>query len=220
LYTRLCTTKNVQNGETMAQENTSNWSFFAEADEKEREAERTAMNGTRVEEKIIARKVSDAVAQEQAEKAMAVLGVTLEEIEQADVDKRKDGPRDQRICVCGHAVSKHTVVEGRGQVTCKPSAMHCPCKSLRPVLRTSDTRCFLRKTDGPGAEHALSRGMMEAVKRSKTIEWIVPIVCDRCEQPTDKVIPTPIAQGTAGVYKKNEPAAQNALLCRDCFTAI
>ena len=154
------------------------------------------------------------------EKAMAVLGVSLEEIEEATEIRREKGPRDQRICVCGHAIHKHTIVEGRGQVVCKPSAMHCPCKNARPVLKTNDTRCFLRKTEGPGAEHALSRGMAEALKRGKSFEWIVPIVCDRCQQPADRIIPTPIGQGTTGVYKKNEASALNALLCRECFTAI
>lgn len=163
---------------------------------------------------------TEEAAQEETRRALAMLGVTLEEVEQADADRKKEGPRDQRICVCGHAMHKHTVVEGRGQVVCKPAAMHCPCKSARPVIKTNDTRCFLRKTDGPGAEHALSRGMAEVVKRGKTIEWIIPIVCDRCQQATDKIFPTPVAQGSSGVYVKHEASSHNALLCRDCYTAI
>jgi hypothetical protein len=174
----------------------------------------------RAEARKIARAAIDEAARAETEKALASLGVSAEEVEQADADRRKEGPRDQRICVCGHAVSKHTIVEGRGQVVCKPSAMNCPCKSLRPVIKTNDTRCFLRKTDGPAAEHALSRGMIEVLKRNKTLEWIIPIVCDKCQKPTDKVIPTPVAQGTAGVYKKNEASSQNALLCRDCYTSL
>jgi hypothetical protein len=65
--------------------------------------------------------------------------------------------RDKRICACGHPLNSHTVGSS-GVVLCTPSRMICPCKNARPVLIAGDARKFLRKTMGPGPEHALARG--------------------------------------------------------------
>ena len=80
--------------------------------------------------------------------ALEAMGLTFEEVQEADrkiVEKAKAGGRDRRICVCGHALSKHTTYSGI--LTCKPSALLCPCKKIRPVLQCDDTRVFLRKTE-------------------------------------------------------------------------
>lgn len=77
--------------------------------------------------------------------------------------------REQRICVCGHPVTRH---EETGEGTlCLPTRMTCHCKELRPVIDVSDTRAFLRKTKSL-AEHALTRGIKALVDKGKTWRWL------------------------------------------------
>lgn len=117
---------------------------------------------------------------------------------------------DRRICVCGHPVGRHTQVSGI--VFCKPTRMDCPCKSLRPVLKAEDTRNFLRKTEGPGALHALGRGLKAAHDAGKNVEWVVEAKCDRChvEGPI-----SPVAVTQRGVIV-DVATGYDALLCRKC----
>lgn len=136
---------------------------------------------------------------------------TLDEALEADERLRsRPAVRDGRICICGHPVSRHTVVSG---VTfCKPTRMECPCKKTRPVLESRDTRPFLRKTEGAGRSHALGRGM--AAARTKNIEfnWIVDMKCDRCQKEAP-LSPVPVSQtGVAQV----SATGFDALLCGEC----
>jgi hypothetical protein len=128
------------------------------------------------------------------------------------VQERKSNPyrRDGAICLCGHARSKH--VEGPLGFTCAPAKQFCPCKSLRVVARTSDTRCFLFKTTGPGKYHALSMGLSKAQKVGADVEWLGEGVCDRCQM---EVPVQPVAVSQRGVTM-NEATGFDALLCVDC----
>ena len=90
-----------------------------------------------------------------AEEALAMIGLTADDIDEADValaEQRKiNASINRHVCACGHAMSRHTVVSGI--VMCKPARMECPCKRSRPVLLAQDTRLFIRKTEGGGAAH-------------------------------------------------------------------
>lgn len=150
--------------------------------------------------------------------ALAAMGLTPDEVAEADrkiTAKTKAGNRDRRICVCGHAVSKHTTYSGI--LTCKPSALLCPCKKINPVLESSDTRVFLRKTEGAGAMHALSRGIYAAIQSGKDVKWIVDLKCDRCASTESNVVPVPVTQSG---YSAEYATGFDALLCPSCRTSI
>ena len=139
---------------------------------------------------------------------------SLDDALEANDSLAQRGPRDQRVCLCGHAVSRHTEIAGIAM--CKPSKMECSCKKMRPVLRVTDLRVFLRKTDGSGPMHALGRGMATAVARGVGIEWLVEAKCDRCgaEGPM-----SPVAVTQAG-HAASHDTGYNALLCGECRTQI
>lgn len=118
--------------------------------------------------------------------------------------------RDGAICLCGHPRSKH-MASSIGY-TCSPAKQFCPCKKLRVVAESSDTRYFLRKTLGAGPRHALSQGMKAAVKSGATVVWVGESSCDKCgeEKP---VSPVPVTQG--GI-EMDEPTGFDVLLCIEC----
>lgn len=153
---------------------------------------------------------------EDAAAALAKIGVTLDELEQADEELYRSGrvkrrSRDTRICACGHRMSAHTIVGGAS--FCRPTKLECPCKTPRAVLNAQDTRCFNYKTEGSGGLHALSRGLLASARRSKRVEWLVDLVCDRCGKSAERLTPTAVTQRGVAV-----PGATgfDALLCEDC----
>lgn len=146
---------------------------------------------------------------------LAAMGVSLEEALAADkkiTDKTRKGVRDRRICVCGHPVARHA--EYAGVLTCKPTAMRCPCRKVRPVLEADDIRTFLRKTEGSGMLHALTRGIAASVSSGKKVEWTVALNCDRCGQSEGrKVMPSVVTQGGRIT---NTATGYDVLLCNVC----
>lgn len=123
--------------------------------------------------------------------------------------------RDKRICACGHPMNSHTI-SSSGIVLCTPSRMMCPCKVARPVLIAGDARKFLRKTMGPGPEHALSRGILASFEDGKDVAWIIDRICDRCGRDGN-ISPVPITR--EGIIKY-EATGYDALLCRACRESL
>lgn len=149
---------------------------------------------------------------------LEAMGLSIEEVLEVDqklINDTKRGKRDRRICVCGHPMTRHT--EYSGILSCKPTAMQCPCKKMRPVLEADDVRPFLRKTEGSGAMHALTRGIASAVSTSKKVEWIVDVVCDRCQSTNGGVVPAAVTQ-----TGRLSPSATgfDVLLCGKCRTEM
>ena len=141
------------------------------------------------------------------------LGLSLEEVLEADrkiTGATKKGRRDRRVCMCGHAVGRHS--EYAGNMTCKPSAMLCPCKAIKPVLEADDIRPFLRKTEGSGAMHALTRGIAAAVSSGKEVVWLIEIKCDKCGS-TESVVPAAVTQNG---FLKDSATGFDVLLCHGC----
>ncbi len=137
------------------------------------------------------------------------------EAQQVDEElKKPKNPRDPRICVCGHPMSRHTNISG--MYYCKPTRMECPCKSPRPVLECSDVRPFLRKTSGSGPMHALGRGLSAATAKGINVKWLVEMQCDRCKTK-GQVSPVPVTQ--RGIAT-SEPTGYDALLCSECRSEI
>lgn len=120
------------------------------------------------------------------------------------------GARDGRICLCGHPNKRHTSYSGI--VSCTPTKMSCPCKKVRLVVDTADTRPFLRKTHGSGVFHALGQAMVGAKKAGIAVEWIVDMKCDRCGV-AGPVSPVPVNQRGIAV---DEATGFDALLCKEC----
>jgi hypothetical protein len=75
-----------------------------------------------------------------------------------------------------------------------------------------DVRKFLRKTEGPGPEHALARGILASVQDGKSVEWLVEMKCDFCQEET-KVSPCPISLSRSIEFRAT---GYDALLCRKC----
>jgi hypothetical protein len=151
-----------------------------------------------------------------ASAALAALGMDLEEVVEMDsVLRTRPAQRDGRICLCGHGIMKHS--EFGGHVNCKPSKMDCPCKRIRPVIDVEDTRPFLRKTQGAGPMHALARGLAALAVSGKEAEWIVDLVCDRCEEESSILYPVPVTQSG---FASTEATGYDALLCPTCREAV
>lgn len=151
--------------------------------------------------------------------ALAKLGLTPEDVDRADVElaeqRKAISAVNRHICACGHAMARHTI--SHGIVMCKPARMECPCKKARPVLLAQDTRMFIRKTAGGGAQHALTRGIRESLTKDKSVEWIIDLVCDRCGEENASIIPVPVTQGGTAVSRAT---GYDALLCPDCRVEV
>lgn len=150
-----------------------------------------------------------------AKDALAALGLSADEAIEVDEKLKEKTTRDSRICICGHAVNKH--LQTNGIVMCTPSRMVCPCKNVRPVIEVEDTRLFLRKTTGPGFEHALVRGMAALAQAGKEARWLEDPKCDRCSTTEGRIVPVPITTGKSVAY---EATGRDALLCEKCMEEI
>lgn len=147
------------------------------------------------------------------------LGITEEEIESVrrDMDDRKRRVKDSRVCICGHAATRH--VQAYGVSRCQPGRMACPCGSLQVVLEASDIRGFMCKTTGPGRGHALVKGIAGAERLAERtgvaleIEWVVEVRCQRCGSE-DGVVPAAL---TSANFISEEPQKLNVLACRKCI---
>lgn len=151
--------------------------------------------------------------------ALAALGMSLEEVLDMDSVLRTRPPiRDGRICICGHAVSKHTSLPN-GKIMCKPSKMDCPCHEVRAVIDVEDTRPFLRRTQGGGSMHALSRGLAALATSGKGAQWIIDLECDNCHEFSESLTPVPVT-GDGRVSGGSEPTGYDRMLCLDCRTGV
>lgn len=153
---------------------------------------------------------------ESAKSALEALGMDMDEVLGIDEGLRvRPSHRDGRICLCGHGLSRHTLVDGI--VSCVPSKMSCPCRNIRAVLDVEDTRPFLRKTQGPGPEHALSRGLAVLAASGKEGHWIIDLECDKCGEHSDRL--SPVCVTATGVMVRM-PTGYDALLCPTCRMGV
>ena len=148
--------------------------------------------------------------------ALAMTGIELEELQDVGAALLKEPPKDSRVCICGHSMNKHAVING--YVSCKPSRMSCPCKAVRPVLTSTNVRPFMRKSLGSGSAHALMQGFRKAIELDAEISWIEPPACDyqkndsKCGS-TEQVVPCLVTQN--GFYT-TEPTGYDVFLCVSC----
>ena len=148
--------------------------------------------------------------------ALAMTGIELEELQNVGAALMREAPKDSRVCICGHGLNNHTVING--YVLCKPNRMTCLCKVLRLVLSSSNIRPFKRKSAGSGASHALMQGLRKAIELDAEVNWIEPPSCDyqkdgsKCGS-TDQVVPCLITKN--GFYT-DEPTGYDVFLCPSC----
>lgn len=154
----------------------------------------------------------------QLSNVMNVFGFGLEEVEEAMKQKEQEklNARDGRICACGHPVKHHDVTR-LGAVSCQPGRQLCPCVKLHPVIKVPDTRYFMRKSEGNGKLHALTMGIVASIKSKpeteNLMEWIVPIICEKCGNEEVSLFPTNVTPDGVVV---DEPSKFSLLLCEDC----
>lgn len=156
---------------------------------------------------------------EDADAILASMGIDPNEAVAIDkkqkVERRR---RDNRICICGHGMNRHSSING---VTfCKPSALTCECKKSRPVLEADDTRYFLRRTNGPGTSHALVRGIAASGLKGIKVHWIEPPKCDRCQKTEGYIVPAPVLQAGGRVHPEGESTGYDKFLCGDCLKEL
>ena len=121
--------------------------------------------------------------------------------------------RDGRICICGHPLTRHSTYAD--VVACNPTKMICDCKDIRVVVETSDTRWFLRKTEGSGASHALVKAMQTARDKGADVKWLVDPVCDKPNCGNRDIRPVIVMQ------EKNGKSIRNTiLLCSECRSSL
>jgi hypothetical protein len=146
------------------------------------------------------------------------------------------------ICTCGHSARHHEKDAG----FCSPGRQECRCNKLIPILKVSDTRFFMRKSQGNGKLHALSLGLAAAALASKKAELIDPednkssrkkapleikwnpdICCMKCLRVDVGLSPTMLSLQGQILYDPDELYKDkigikifNLMLCDDCIDEV
>lgn len=127
-----------------------------------------------------------------------ILGITQADVDAFEAKRKIRGKRDSRVCVCGHAAGAHFPSGGfggpadiadheAGTVACQAGKTPCACNRFVYALTASDVRSFIQKTEGPGPDHALSKGIKSSIRRGVKIEWRAGIVCMYCHRSPEEV---------------------------------
>lgn len=152
-----------------------------------------------------------------ANDALGMLGIQIEDFPEKKTTKE--------VCICGHPEARHYI---NGDMSlCKPTVMDCSCAQYRGVIRAEDTRYFQYKTNGPGVDHALSKGLKQSAKKNRTVEWLEDAYkCALCEkQETLQIYPISGSE-KIGFHIATDPKVdydmgrRNALLCEGCVETL
>jgi hypothetical protein len=145
--------------------------------------------------------------------------VNQDELELIDKAVRQPPRRnDKRICICGHAVSRHD----KETKVCKPSRLECPCKRLHPVIDVPNTRYFLSRTMGSGEKHALTRGIFLARQAmgedfDERATWLVDLKCENPEcQKDTKLYPLMCDTDLFRLYDSDKDQGVTCFYCDSC----
>jgi len=122
--------------------------------------------------------------------------------------------RSKHVCICGHAINKHSGYE-RGLGVCLTGRHWCPCIAENPVLYANDTRYFMRKTYGLGSKHALSTGLAKLAQVRKKAFWLEEPSCwnPHCSRVNKLIFPVSMDKDSQII---NEPGPINVFLCETC----
>ena len=145
---------------------------------------------------------------------LLAMGLDPDEAVEADKELSNKQRGDRRICLCGHSVGRHTEISGRP--SCQVGKQFCPCRRIQPVLLTNDTRSFIRKTEGSGLMHALTRGLAGAVEKNLDIEWLEDErYCHKCKTQEPDMRLTPMSVSSNGT-PQSLATGYDALFCDNC----
>lgn len=146
---------------------------------------------------------------------LSAMGFDPDEAERTDKELTINArTKDKRICLCGHSVGRHDMELGRP--VCVVGKLACNCRNLQPVLTVTDTRPFIRKTEGSSLNHALARGIAAARKIDVDISFIEESwACHKCGVAGEAVRLVPMTV-TANGLPANYDTGYNSLLCDDC----
>lgn len=154
------------------------------------------------------------------ENILRQLGVDPEEsIKQIEERKRKIVER--HICTCGHSKARHYIE--LPTVLCKPSIMECACSEFAPIILVHDTRNFLHKTEGPGIDHALIKGLTATLQAGKPAEWLPEAMeCKKCKTSENLTIYPIQGSEEVGFMTATDAtwARRNWFLCEKCVDKI
>jgi len=156
-----------------------------------------------------------AIDSEHSSDALDAFGFSESEIE-AELRKNRLAPPSKQVCICGHAVNKHSE-PSEGRWYCRTANHDCPCGGPEPILVVQDTRYFMKKTEGYGPMHALSYGLMRLRQEKKWARFIIELKCDRCKAEDTKLFPVPLSPELRVVRR---PSPINKLVCNDCLDLL
>lgn len=155
-----------------------------------------------------------------------VMGVTDEMAQKWEEFKAKKGRRDQRVCVCGHGGGAHYTFDGSSidaptsEVGCQAGKVPCMCNRFFWVLTATDIRSFIQKTEGPGEDHALMKGLISSRRRGIVPEWREGFRCFHCKkEPSEVGVLIPIAYNEKG-GEAMRSTPDNRLHCSGCRQRI
>jgi hypothetical protein len=145
--------------------------------------------------------------------------LALEKYQDEDALRKK---KTREVCVCGHSLNFHTVVEGAGVTTCNPAKMLCKCSEVRAVVKADNLRLFMYVTSGVGAEHALGKGLVKSVAKGAGFQWInaggeltAEPCCDICRGVTAE--PLPVAVDVVTGRPTTGTSSVNKIVCLSCY---
>ena len=121
----------------------------------------------------------------------------------------------RQVCICGHALARHTKTEVTGY--CNVARAWCSCSEPLPVLEPADLRTFVFSTSGIGKKHALAKGLHALRANGKTARWVIERICFRCGAEDQRVFPAPL---TRDKRIANGSGNTNALLCEACVHVL
>lgn len=143
------------------------------------------------------------------------LGIKQEDVEDFIEQRNKGEEVRKYVCLCGHAMNKHS--ETAGSFMCVTAKHYCPCLHPIPVLNVQDTRYFMTKTYGYGRRHALASGLYRLGRVGKWAVWLEKPRCHKCLSENHPILPTAIDESNRAVER---PAIRNVFLCVSCLEEL
>ena len=141
--------------------------------------------------------------------------------EMNDIYRVNTRSNDRRICICGHAMSRHPFDKYQQRHICKPGQLSCPCLAPRAVIEVPNTRYFMRKSRGSGSKHALAMGYgasKEALGEeefTEKIKWLVEPKCDICGAET-KYYPVRVTSTGKVLLDMDKDEGVTGFMCVEC----
>jgi len=136
--------------------------------------------------------------------------VTSEEVDEY-LDTMANRNPKKIICICGHAMSKHSEPEINPRY-CATGKLFCMCQNPTPVILVEDARFFVRATYGWGPKHAFSLGLNAYLKTGKAVNWLCEPVCFVCGVANLGVSP---ASANRGNRLSSKCDYYNGFFCRE-----